>query len=512
MPLQHLLIIYLIGTLLVFLPAFGLAKLFKKAGEQPWKAYVPFYNTWVMQDIAKRPKHWVFWQFIPVVGWFISPGIFIEFAKVFGKFSLGHHTMAALLAPFYFPWLANHKDTRFIGAEVAKKQKKAVWREWVDAAVFAIVAATLIRTFIFEAYTIPSGSMEKTLLVRDFLFVSKLSYGPRIPNTPLSVPFVHNYLPVTNGKSYSEMIKLPYTRWFAAMPKRGDVVVFNFPAGDTVIHAEGFESAYPYYDIKRKAAAGSRDDQMILTDPQNFPIVVHPVDKTDNYIKRCVGVAGETLEVKEDVVYIDGVKQELPPHAEMYYLVTLNATSLDEDVMRDEYNLDIDKGDYGLTGRPGEYRMLLTGAAKEKMQKNGLIKTIVTDVGYPGSAGVFPYDTVTAHNAWTRDNFGPVWIPKKGASLKLTPENYSIYERTIRVYEKNDFTSRDGKFFLNGKEVTDYTFKMDYFWMMGDNRQGSQDSRYWGFVPEDRIVGKAWMIWFSWEGGPRWSRFFNIVK
>lgn len=512
MPLQHLLIIYLIGTLLVFLPAFGLAKLFKKAGEQPWKAYVPFYNTWVMQDIAKRPKHWVFWQFIPVVGWFISPGIFIEFAKVFGKFSLGHHTMAALLAPFYFPWLANHKDTRFIGAEVAKKQKKAVWREWVDAAVFAIVAATLIRTFIFEAYTIPSGSMEKTLLVRDFLFVSKLSYGPRIPNTPLSVPFVHNYLPVTNGKSYSEMIKLPYTRWFAAMPKRGDVVVFNFPAGDTVIHAEGFESAYPYYDIKRKAAAGSRDDQMILADPQNFPIVVHPVDKTDNYIKRCVGVAGETLEVKEDVVYIDGVKQELPPHAEMYYLVTLNATSLDEDVMRDEYNLDIDKGDYGLTGRPGEYRMLLTGAAKEKMQKNGLIKTIVTDVGYPGSAGVFPYDTVTAHNAWTRDNFGPVWIPKKGASLKLTPENYSIYERTIRVYEKNDFTSRDGKFFLNGKEVTDYTFKMDYFWMMGDNRQGSQDSRYWGFVPEDRIVGKAWMIWFSWEGGPRWSRFFNIVK
>ena len=512
MPLQHLLIIYLIGTLLVFLPAFGLAKLFKKAGEQPWKAYVPFYNTWVMQDIAKRPKHWVFWQFIPVVGWFISPGIFIEFAKVFGKFSLGHHTMAALLAPFYFPWLANHKDTRFIGAEVAKKQKKAVWREWVDAAVFAIVAATLIRTFIFEAYTIPSGSMEKTLLVRDFLFVSKLSYGPRIPNTPLSVPFVHNYLPVTNGKSYSEMIKLPYTRWFAAMPKRGDVVVFNFPAGDTVIHAEGFESAYPYYDIKRKAAAGSRDDQMILADPQNFPIVVHPVDKTDNYIKRCVGVAGETLEVKEDVVYIDGVKQELPPHAEMNYLVTLNATSLDEDVMRDEYNLDIDKGDYGLTGRPGEYRMLLTGAAKEKMQKNGLIKTIVTDVGYPGSAGVFPYDTVTAHNAWTRDNFGPVWIPKKGASLKLTPENYSIYERTIRVYEKNDFTSRDGKFFLNGKEVTDYTFKMDYFWMMGDNRQGSQDSRYWGFVPEDRIVGKAWMIWFSWEGGPRWSRFFNIVK
>jgi len=512
MPLQHLLIIYLIGILLIFLPSFGLAKLFTKAGEQSWKAYIPFYNTWVMQDLAKRPKHWVFWQLIPVVGWFITPGIFIEFVKLFGKFSLGHHTLAALLAPFYFPWLAVQKDTKFIGPEAARSHKKAGWREWVDAAIFAIVAATLIRTFIFEAYTIPSGSMEKTLLVRDFLFVSKLSYGPRIPNTPLSVPFVHNYLPITNGKSYSTAIQLPYTRWFESMPKRGDVVVFNFPAGDTVIHAEGFESARPYYDIKRSAALGSRDDQMILLDAENYPVVEHPVDKTDNYIKRCVGAAGETIEIKNDVVYIDGVKQDLPPYSEMYYIVTINAQVLDPDVMKEEYDLDIEKGEYTLTGKPGEYRMLLAARSVEKMQKNGLIKTIKPDVDLPGGDDVFPYDTITAHKSWTRDNFGPVWIPKKGASLKLTTENYPIYERAIRSYEKNVFYSKDGKFFLNGNEVTDYTFKMDYFWMMGDNRQGSQDSRYWGFVPEDRIVGKAWMIWFSWEGGPRWNRFFNIVK
>lgn len=511
MPLQHLFVIYLIGILLIFLPSFGIAKLFTKAGEQSWKAYVPFYNTWVMQELAGRPKHWVFWQFIPVVGWFITPGIFIEFAKAFGKFSLGHHTMAALLAPFYFPWLAAQKDTRYVGAEAARKHKKASWREWVDAAIFAVVAATLIRTFIFEAYTIPSGSMEKTLLVRDFLFVSKLSYGPRIPNTPLSVPFVHNYLPITNGKSYTTAIQLPYTRWFAAMPKRGDVVVFNFPAGDTVIHAEGFESANPYYDIKRRAALGSRDDQMILSDQENYPIAVHPVDKTDNYIKRCVGVAGETIEIKNDVVYIDGAEQPLPPHSEIYYLVTSNST-LDPDIMKEEYNVDLEKGEYGMTGKPGEYRMLLTAESKDKLQKSGLVKTIVPDADLPGGEDVFPYDTVTAHKSWTRDNFGPVWIPKKGASLKLTPENYSIYERAIRNYENNEFFMKDGKFFLNGKEVTDYTFKMDYFWMMGDNRQGSQDSRYWGFVPEDRIVGKAWMIWFSWEGGPRWKRLFNIVR
>ena len=513
MPSQHLLVIYLIGILLVFLPSFGLAKLFTKAGEQSWKAYVPFYNTWIMQGIAQRPKHWVFWQFIPVVGWFITPGIFIEFTKMFGKFSLGHHTMAALLAPFYFPWLAAQKDTKFAGTEAARKHKKAAWREWADAAIFAIVAATLIRTFIFEAYTIPSGSMEKTLLIRDFLFVSKLSYGPRIPNTPLSVPFVHNYLPLTNGKSYSTAIKLPYTRWFAAMPKRGDVVVFNFPAGDTVIHAEGFESAVPYYDIKRRAALGSREDQMILSDPENYPIVVHPVDKTDNYIKRCVGVAGETIEIKDDVVYIDSVKQEVPPHSEISYLVTVNnATTLDPDVMKDEYDVDVDKGEYTLTGRPGEYKMLLTAEAKDKMQKNGLIKAIVPEVYPAGIENVYPYDTVASHKSWTRDNFGPVWIPKKGVSLKLSAENYFIYERAIRVYENNEFYTQGGKFFLNGKEVNEYTFKMDYFWMMGDNRQGSQDSRYWGFVPEDRIVGKAWMIWFSWEGGPRWKRLFNIVK
>ena len=512
MPLQHLLVIFLIQILLVFLPSFGASKLFAKAGEQPWKAYIPFYNTWVMQDLAQRPKHWVFWQFIPVVGWFITPGIFIEFVKLFGKFSLGHHTLAALLAPFYFPWLAAQKDTKFIGPEAARRHKKEGWREWVDAAIFAVVAATLIRTFIFEAYVIPSGSMEKTLLVRDFLFVSKLSYGPRIPNTPLSVPFVHNYLPVTNGKSYSTAIQLPYTRWFGSMPKRNDVVVFNFPSGDTVIHAEGFESARPYYDIKRSAAMGSREDQMILSDPENYPLAVHPVDKTDNYIKRCVAVAGETIEIKDNVVYIDGVKQELPPYSEMYYIVTINAQSLDPDVMKEEYDVDIEKGEYSLTGKPGEYRMLLTPGVIEKMKKNGLVKDIRPDIDLPGGNDVFPYDTATAHKTWTRDNFGPVWIPKKGASVKLTTENYSIYERTIRFYEKNDFYSKDGKFFLNGKEVTDYTFRMDYFWMMGDNRQGSQDSRYWGFVPEDRIVGKAWMIWFSWEGGPRWRRFFNIVK
>jgi signal peptidase I len=515
MPLQHIFIVYLIGTLIVFLPSFGLAKLFVKAGAPAWKAYIPFYNTWVMQDLAKRPKHWVFWQFIPVVGWFISPGIFIEFVKLFGKFSLGQHTMAALFAPLYFPYLAYKEDPKFIGPEAARKHKKKGWREWVDAAVFAVVAATLIRTFIFEAYTIPSGSMEKTLLVKDFLFVSKLSYGPRIPNTPLSFPFVHNYLPVFDNKSYTEAIKLPYTRWWASSPKRGDVVVFNFPAGDTVIHAPGFESAIPYYDIKRRAAAGSPDDRAILADPVNFPVVAHPVDKTDNYIKRCVGVAGDRLKIVDGTIYINGEAQAVPAYSGRPYLVKMKPNmSLGVESLRDMgiaiYESETSTDFENSLVAPYQYKINMTLAEKDILLKSGYVEKVDPDLqNTPSSLAIFPYDTL---HKWSVDTYGEIWIPKKGETLKLKPEDHSIYERAIRVYEKNDFYMRDGKFYLNGKEVTSYTFKMDYYWMMGDNRHGSQDSRFWGFVPEDRIVGKAWMIWFSWEGGPRWKRLFNIVK
>ena len=511
MPLQHLFIIYLIGTLIVFLPAFGFYKLFQKAGAPTWKAFVPFYNTWVMQELAQRPKHWVFWQLIPVGGWFISMGIFIEFAKIFGKFSFLHHAGASLLAPLYFPYIANRKDTKFIGAEAARKHKKSGAREWIDAAVFAIVAATLIRLFIFEAYTIPTGSMEKSLLVNDFLFVSKISYGPRVPNTPLSIPFIHNYIPGVGSKSYSEAIKLPYIRWWQRPVNRGDAVVFNFPAGDTVIHKEGFESAQPYYDIRRRAAQGSEMDKYFIDNPSEFPVVVHPVDKTDNYVKRCVGVAGDTVSVKENIVFINGKQELSPPNSQMHYIVTIkDGVVLDPDAMKSEYNVDAEKNDYSLGSNNGEYRMLLTAKGKEKMEKAGLIKDIKVDYSYNGGGGeTFPYDTLYR---WSRENFGPVWVPKKGDKINLTKENFPIYERVIRVYEKNDFNMKGGKFFLNGAEVTAYTFKMDYYWMMGDNRQDSQDSRYWGFVPEDRVVGKAWLIWFSWDKGPRWNRLFRFVK
>ncbi|MFD2921260.1 signal peptidase I [Terrimonas rubra] len=534
MPVQDILIVYLISILLVFLPSYGLSKLFPKAGQEAWKAYVPFYNTWVMQEIAGRPKHWVFWQFIPVVGWFITPGIFIEFAKVFNRFSFLEHICASLFAPFYFPWLAQKvdaaaKDTgkkygkdyiaRFIGPEAVRKHKKAAWREWVDAAIFAIVAATLIRTFIFEAYTIPTSSMEKTLLVKDFLFVSKLSYGTRIPNTPLSVPFLHNYMPGSSGyKSYSTAIEIPYRRWFASPVKRNDNVVFNYPEGDTVINRPDFQSAQPYYDIIRNLDGTFNDQtrQQILSNP-DYPIAVHPVDKTDNYIKRCVGIAGDSIKIVNGILYVNNEPAFVSPTSATYYTFSsVNNVAIGTDYLTDagiRLNQNDGMNDFmGPQGNSTEYKINLTLTELEILKKLPLVNaaSIKKEIDPDGIYATFPQDTTYFKNS--RDNFEQIWIPKKGGTVQLTPKNMALYRRAIGFYEHNKLEERGGKVFINGQEATTYTFKMDYYWMMGDNRHKSQDSRYWGFVPEDRIVGKAWMIWFSWENGPRWKRLFNIIK
>src|SRR5258708_19128749 len=247
MDAPQVLILVLIAMVLFILPAVGAYLLFKKAGQPGWKGLIPVYNTYVMLQISKRPIYWFFFQFIPVVGWFISLGIYIEFIKVFGKFKFYQHALTVFTARLYFLYVGLHPKDKFVGPDAVRKYKKSTAREWIDAGVFAVVAATLIRTFVFEAYTIPTGSMEKTLLVNDFLFVSKFSYGPRIPNTPIAMPFVHHTMPLFDVKSYVEWIHIPYTRWFAAPVKRNDVVVFNFPAGDTFINKEGYHSEQPYY-------------------------------------------------------------------------------------------------------------------------------------------------------------------------------------------------------------------------------------------------------------------------
>ena len=510
MTSYQILIIALISFLIVFLPSAGLYGMFKKAGVPGWKALIPFYNTGVILDISKRPRHWFIWQFVPIVGWFVNLGIYIEFVKTFGKFKLWEHVLTIFASPLYFLYIGSNQTDRFIGAEAAYAHRKSTAREWIDAGVFAVVAATLIRMFVFEAYTIPTGSMEKTLLINDFLFVSKWTYGPRLPNTPLALPFVHHSLPGSNRKSYSELITLPYIRWFESPVHRNDVVVFNFPAGDTVINTEEYQSLIPYYDVIRVRGNGNPDlgRNIVLSDPDTYPLVVRPVDKQENYIKRCVAIQGDTLQVKDGLVYINHLQPFLPPYSQMYYMVETNGQQIDDEALKDQYDISMDNPEeFSATGQANTYRMLLTNTAYGKMVKSGFAKKITPELNTAHE--LFPYDTI---HRWTEDNFGPIWVPSKGATLLLTPENYTIYERAIRTYEHNKLEYRNGQFYINDQATNQYVFKMNYYWMMGDNRHLSQDSRYWGFVPEDHVVGSASLIWMSWNHGIRWNRLFKKIK
>jgi signal peptidase I len=526
MSAHDLFVIILISLLIVELPAFGLYKLFEKAGIPAWKAFVPFYNTWEILKVAGFKRHWFFWQFIPVAGWFISIWILVEFVKLFGRFSFLEHAAAALLSVLYFPWLANNKNVKFLGRQAVKNHKKSTTREWIDAGVFAIVAATLIRIFVFEAYTIPTGSMEKTLLVNDFLFVSKLSYGPRIPNTPLAVPFVHHTLPVLNVKSYTESVKLPYTRWFAAPVKRNDVVVFNFPAGDTL--TKELDSQDPYYDILQgeemrvyQQLKGQITDekQLIAISKQKarenvwneYTVTTRPVDKRENYIKRCVGIPGDTIQIIHGDLFISGQRAFVSPSAATDYIVTTtNNAGLSEDALREAgIHLNTDERNPDFIPRGGNsYDINLTQQEADIVRKMPGV-TISRRLENTGDPRIFPRDTSVV--LWSADEFGPLWIPKKGGTIQLTPQNIAFYKRAIRVYEGNDWQEQNGRIFINGKETTTYTFKLNYFWMMGDNRHRSQDSRFWGFVPEDHVVGEAWLIWMSWDKGVRWSRLFRTI-
>ncbi|PZP50300.1 MAG: signal peptidase I, partial [Pseudopedobacter saltans] len=378
-------------------------------------------------------------------------------------------------------------------------------REWVDAAVFAIVAATLIRTFIFEAYVIPSGSMEKTLLINDFLFVNKMSYGPRLPQTPISFPFVHNYMPgSTTTPSYVKWVQLPYYRLPATSEiKRNDVVVFNVPIGDTIINEAGFGSAVPYYDVLREVYHGNRD--ALLNEHQ---ILVHPMDKTDNYIKRCTAIPGDTVMLREGNLFISGKPAFVPPNSQRDYIVKFSSPLTSEQLKQMQLRTNTDDSE-NLEIFPksnDEARIYLRDEdiAYLKTQKN-----IVSIEAVIESDPVFPYD---AYHNWTPDNFGPLWIPKKGATLTLTLQNIALYQRAIETYEGNTFEQRGNQFIINGQPTNTYTFKYNYYWMMGDNRHRSQDSRYWGMVPETNIVGKASLIWFSYDGKPRWNRIFKAIK
>lgn len=377
-----------------------------------------------------------------------------------------------------------------------RKKKKSTLREWIDAAIFAIIAASIIRTFFFEAYTIPTPSMEKSLLVHDFLFVNKLSYGPRVPMTPLAVPFTMSTVPILNIRSYSNWPHFDYHRLpgFGDV-ERSDVVVFNFPEGDTVLKEK---PEMDYYEMIRHYGREYIHN--------NFTIVTRPVDRKENYIKRCVGIAGDTLQVIDGVVYVNGKKEKIPPHSQKHYLVQTDGSVFNPNRLKDlkiapPLHMDPTTSTYEFNLTPGD---------SVALSKFTMVKNISKELATMVDPAVFPQDT--AHFKWAADEYGPIYIPKKGATVHIDTSNIALYKRLIDVYEDNDIAVKDGKIFINGKLSDSYTFKMNYYWMMGDNRDNSLDSRYWGFVPEDHIVGEAWFIWMSYdENGIRWSRLFNGI-
>ncbi|MCE3283063.1 MAG: signal peptidase, partial [Chitinophagaceae bacterium] len=419
------------------------------------------------------------------------------------------HILTVFFPYVYFPYLGFSPNEQWKGHEVFKKYKKPASREWIDAAVFAIVAATLIRTFIFEAYTIPTPSMERTLLVNDFLFVNKMSYGPRIPQTPLSFPFVHNTLPMsTTTPSYLKWIQLDYRRiqGFGNV-ERNDVVVFNFPAGDTIINLPEYGSAKPYYDVLRDGYNGDRAKLKA-----DYPILVHPMDKTDNYIKRCVGIPGDNIKIVNGVLWVNDKPAHVPGGSQTEYRVVTNAQNLSYEFLEEVLGIDTDNPQDQIRPAMGDstghsWIINMTPEQAELVKKEKNVISVTFEPYEPGQT--FPYDS---NYRWTVDEFGPVWIPKKGASVTLTPQNIAFYRRIISNYEHNELLESNGTFTINGKPTNTYTFKYNYYWMMGDNRHRSQDSRIWGFVPETHIVGKASLIWFSWDGGPRWNRLFKGIK
>ncbi len=518
MTLSEWFLVFLVVQCVHFL---GTWKLYKIAGRKSWEAAVPIYNAYVLTKIMSRHWAWVILLFIPVVNLIMLPIYWVETIRSFGKNRTIDTLLVVLTLGGYIYYL-NYFDTNLVHVKERSLVPKTSTGEWVNSILYAIVAATLVHTYVMQPFTIPTSSLEKTLLVGDYLFVSKFHYGARLPMTEVSFPMVHDTIPIAQKRSYLKKPQIPYFRLPGFQKvKRSDIVVFNWPC-DTVTQ----------FFVKN----GIRADK--------------PIDKKSNYVKRCVGIAGDTLQITDGKVFVNNKPLQLPQKAkpQYSYKVVSNGEPLNLWALYKKYDLT-DRIEYRVKDRSNRvlstaitynsqygrdaaiksvdniyYFSALTENAADRLSKNRNIIS-VTRVVTPKSVShgnyIFPNN---GYGNWNQDQMGPLYIPKKGASISLTTENLEIYRRVIEIYEgeemgsKQELAIQDGKVLLNNSPITTYTFKQDYYWMMGDNRHSSEDSRYWGFVPENHIVGKPVFLFFSkdknassFKESIRWDRIMTTV-
>ncbi|MFH4963981.1 signal peptidase I [Gaetbulibacter sp. M235] len=463
----------------------GTWKLYIKAGRQAWEAFIPVYNAVILMKIINRPWWWTILLFLPIVNLIMFAVVWVETAKSFGKNSNIDTILAVATLGFYNFYLTYVADIKYV--EDRSLHPRTGLGDWVSSILFAIVAATIVHTYFIQPFTIPTSSLEKTLLVGDFLFVSKFHYGARIPMTTIAAPMVHDTIPGLKIKSYLSDYELPYMRipGFQKI-KHNDIVVFNWPV-DTMLdmrHTDKF-----YYK---------------------------PIDKKTNYVKRCVGLPGDSLEVRNGYVYINGKQNVLPERAKLQfsYMVETNSGAFNNYQLASRYNIT-DFPQYN-QDRSVSYFPAITDEDLSKFKNHPNVKSITPLKEEKGKRdpGIFPHNP--DYN-WNNDFFGPLYIPQAGKTIDINLNVLPLYKRVITAYEGNTLDVQGNQILINGKVATTYTFKQDYYWMMGDNRHNSQDARAWGFVPFDHVVGKPVFVWMSWNTNGkgfdkiRWDRLFTTV-
>lgn len=466
-------------------------KLYIAAGRKAWEAAIPVYNAIVLMKIIHRPMWWTILLFLPIINLIMFPVIWVETLRSFGKTTYKDTFLGILTLGLYIGYVNYTQDVTHRKERSLKPKSKS--GEWVSSILFAVVAASIIHTYFIQPFTIPTSSLEKTLLVGDYLFVSKLHYGPRAPMTTLSLPMVHDTVPGLNTKSYINKPQLPYIRipGFQKI-KRNDIVVFNWPV-DTLV------------DINNPAK-GHR---------------IKPIDKKSNYVKRTVAIPGDSLEIVDKQVYINGEIIDLPCRAKLQYSYLITSTKpLNLNYIAERYDVtDI----FPVTREYTTFQAFMTDDALERIKNHPDVDKVIPITNEKGKAdsSMFPQDS---RYPWNVDNFGPIYIPKKGVTVSITPESIPFYKRIIEVYEgremgiNNKISVLDDEVLLNNQPITEYTFLQDYYWMMGDNRHNSQDARNWGYVPFNHVVGKPVMVFMSMNNRVqgignkiRWNRLFTTV-